>query len=394
MTTRSSPGLSLEIRSWTKDTPEVHTTKFPVQDLIGGKELSSTSELPDSEVSLIFASADEIRDCPQSKSILSERFKIPDVWWTTFARRSNGYFGYEDLINDRGERTGLPGSASSSNESPPTEPTTGSSSTPSPSSKPPPRTQTLLFYPSPRRDPAHFEAQIKFPIIDAIFSNINPAELSDPFWIYPRMIEQIVKVQDMAVWQTRDLVRDVEQRRNQFTPTLCVAETTLESINKYHQHFLNTAVTKNGDIASHPSQHLVSLNIRNRLSFQHHMFTSLRLRSSSNTSRIATEVTVIYNEVAYKDAKVLRIDSTAMRTVAFVTLIFLPATFVSAIFGTGFISYDAPTGMWGVSPKFWVFWAVAIPITLLTILGWFLWMRHFLRGSEDIEKGKNHLKTS
>lgn len=131
-------------------------------------------------------------------------------------------------------------------------------------------------------------------------------------------------------------------------------------------------------------------------------------------------------------------DSAAMKTIAYVTLVFLPATFVSvspsffliplfiplftphshatsplpphhvirfrkcnrnrnraqppdyerkqAIFSTSFFTFassssssSATTSSWAVSPSFWIYWAVAVPLTLATLGCWFFWERRFVR---------------
>ncbi|KAJ4395163.1 hypothetical protein N0V91_011027 [Didymella pomorum] len=80
-----------------------------------------------------------------------------------------------------------------------------------------------------------------------------------------------------------------------------------------------------------------------------------------------------------------RFDSRAMRTIAVVTMAFLPPTFLSAIFSMSFFSFQPQEGDdgggWKVSEKFWVYFAVAIPLTCFTLAVWF-W-RQRLRGSQS-----------
>jgi hypothetical protein len=57
-----------------------------------------------------------------------------------------------------------------------------------------------------------------------------------------------------------------------------------------------------------------------------------------------------------------------MRTIASVTLAFLSATFVSAIFSMSFFNYSPDSGSWTISDKFWVYWVVAIPITIISVI--------------------------
>jgi hypothetical protein len=66
-----------------------------------------------------------------------------------------------------------------------------------------------------------------------------------------------------------------------------------------------------------------------------------------------------------------------MKTIAFLTLTFFPATFISAIFSMSFFNYDPERDEWTVSKEFWIYWVVAIPITGITALMWSSWQRLF-----------------
>jgi hypothetical protein len=90
------------------------------------------------------------------------------------------------------------------------------------------------------------------------------------------------------------------------------------------------------------------------------------------------------SKVMREDSKVIREDSYIMKTLAVVALIFLPISTVSSIFGTQFFSTitvadPSPDGpiksSTYVSSQFWVFWMVAIPLTLAILSGWSLWIR-------------------
>jgi Mg2+ and Co2+ transporter CorA len=74
-------------------------------------------------------------------------------------------------------------------------------------------------------------------------------------------------------------------------------------------------------------------------------------------------------------SEVSRRDNSNMRSVAVVGLIYLPATFVSGLFGMNFFQFCGGSDnddAWKVSEKFWLYWAVTIPLTLATVLVWTL----------------------
>jgi hypothetical protein len=68
-----------------------------------------------------------------------------------------------------------------------------------------------------------------------------------------------------------------------------------------------------------------------------------------------------------------------MITIAAITMIFLPGTFISAVLSTTFFDY-AETGL-RVSGKWWVLLVVTVPLTVVVFVIWLLWLRR--RQSKD-----------
>jgi hypothetical protein len=88
-------------------------------------------------------------------------------------------------------------------------------------------------------------------------------------------------------------------------------------------------------------------------------------------------------------------DSSAMKTLAFITTVFLPGTFVAVrsplhslqsplltfsssqtIFSTGLFNWQAQAQTSSprlLSPYFWIYWAFTIPLTLLVAFSWRMW---------------------
>jgi len=67
-------------------------------------------------------------------------------------------------------------------------------------------------------------------------------------------------------------------------------------------------------------------------------------------------------------AKSAKQDSSSMKVIAVMTMAFLPATFLAALFAIPTLQWDATPVM---QDKFWVFWAFAIPATTLVFVLWF-----------------------
>lgn len=93
-----------------------------------------------------------------------------------------------------------------------------------------------------------------------------------------------------------------------------------------------------------------------------------------------------FNAAAQRDSKIqVRIgedakrEASAMKAIAVVTMTFLPATFVSTLFGMSFFSFepssDADASSFVVSRDYWIFWALSVPLTIATLALWLLWSR-------------------
>ncbi|KAI1862986.1 hypothetical protein JX265_009032 [Neoarthrinium moseri] len=65
-------------------------------------------------------------------------------------------------------------------------------------------------------------------------------------------------------------------------------------------------------------------------------------------------------------------DSTSMKAIAAVTMCFLPGTFVASFFAMPLFDWDAEQQVVTVR-GFWLYWAVTVPLTLVTLAAWFLW---------------------
>jgi O-antigen/teichoic acid export membrane protein len=72
-------------------------------------------------------------------------------------------------------------------------------------------------------------------------------------------------------------------------------------------------------------------------------------------------------------------DSIAMRTISILGIVFLPGTFVATLFSIGMFTWggaggEQPSSL-AASPSIWIYWAVAVPLTVITFLAWILWSK-------------------
>lgn len=251
---------------------------------------------------------------------------------------------------------------------------------------------------------------------DALFygpgqRHLGVREKHSPLWPYTRILNELGKLQDKSVWDIRTKVRDVEKAREakeqmdserkrpqinypelhdlarhaiHVCETLDVAVRTGKTILEHHARFMDELAQGGLDMALDDRSMRVAAgaarNVHEKLQHMEHMLESLRQRSSSNKARLLNEIQLCFHMSAEYDSTVsvqiasaTRSDSADMRTVAYLTLTFLPATFISALFGTSFFSFEQDTGTWAMSDKFWIFWAISLPATALTVGVWYAW---------------------
>ncbi|KAK1714928.1 uncharacterized protein BDZ83DRAFT_588592 [Colletotrichum acutatum] len=97
----------------------------------------------------------------------------------------------------------------------------------------------------------------------------------------------------------------------------------------------------------------------------------------------------VWNHIARQDSKTntkmskanaavavqTKVESAQMRTIALLTMIYLPLSSVAAIFSMDMFNWEAVEGQSIVSKHIWLFAVLAVGLTLLTIAAWFLGTR-------------------
>ncbi|KAK4237720.1 hypothetical protein C8A03DRAFT_15766 [Achaetomium macrosporum] len=97
---------------------------------------------------------------------------------------------------------------------------------------------------------------------------------------------------------------------------------------------------------------------------------------------MALSAQLSWNQIGYQDAQAnlkiasdTREDSNQMRSIAFLTMFFLPATFLSSLFSMSFFKWDAAAGEHVVSPYLWIYPVLAISITAIVVGVWLYFTR-------------------
>jgi len=366
-----------------------------------------------------FATADPVRKCDTCKQHLSRTFEIPNFWWTPYAKRSPGFFGSNSVRDDQGKivtyntwcrfqakqlvdddyhwyKHNILTSWQAKTR----------------------QTALLIFdYHNTLIDKVH-----EYLLDLSVSEGRDQLLMNSPLWPYIWILNDISHLQNGAVWEIRNRVRDdVEKARIprdrpnkpevdypgmhdlarhaiHVSETLDLTVKTAKMILSAHETFMDDLKTialsssasttgggEDGGMADDIPA-IVALggarNVHEKLLNFEHFIESNRQRSASNKARLANEIQLTFHMSAEYDsrtsvdiAKATRSDSADMRTVAFLTLAFLPATFISAIFSTSFFNFDQNTGEWVVSKQIWIYFAFAAPATVGTTLIWYFFNR-------------------
>ncbi|KAJ5813166.1 hypothetical protein N7447_010189 [Penicillium robsamsonii] len=306
---------------------------------------------------------------------------MPERWWSDSFKKSNGYFGCETTRQEivTGFNTWAYFETKYTRSNVHYEWTKLNIFTRWLSSTK--QTFLLLFDPT-------------LPLRESILQSLSKTTISQlnvPFWPYPYVLEVLISLEEPAVWAIRDQVREIEK---EFNPSKAPrpAYRRLHDIARHAIHVsenLDVSVQNIETILKHYDFYIVSQgsdsyfgadeDIRNQIDFFRGYTANLRFRSISNEKRLQNEIQLAFNTVAQANAgtsveigRAAQIDNSTMKTIAFVTLAFLPPTFISSIFSMSFFQCGPDDG-WGMSDKFWLYWVFAIPTTIGTILVWQYW---------------------
>ncbi|KAL4804736.1 hypothetical protein BDV18DRAFT_142408 [Aspergillus unguis] len=230
----------------------------------------------------------------------------------------------------------------------------------------------------------------------------------NPFAWHAAFAHMVLKQYDGAFWLLRDLVRAQEKARNKKIDPKDEKKSTARKLADKHQrhtkpndfpllhdilrhlfhyqeiievaiHTLQVMTEEHTrwrkDDGEHIQKNLGSwINSRQRILHEHKRAHSLKMRSKSLNDRHQNEINLAFNLVSQGFGRDARSDSNMMKTVAVVSMVYLPGTFVSGLFGTNFFSFQAdPGNTWLMAKEFWLYWAVTLPLTLLTMVVWAVW---------------------
>ena len=76
-------------------------------------------------------------------------------------------------------------------------------------------------------------------------------------------------------------------------------------------------------------------------------------------------------QINLKTSASMQRDSESMKTIAAVTMVFLPGTFVATFFSMGFFHFGSGDDLYlTVAPQWWLYVAVTLPLTIAVLTFW------------------------
>ncbi|WPG97702.1 Notoamide biosynthesis cluster protein M' [Acrodontium crateriforme] len=218
--------------------------------------------------------------------------------------------------------------------------------------------------------------------------------LYEPHLLWVIVFSELYLFVDDASWKLADIFRDIEQTTLANSKTQDDMKNEIEcdfpglhNIAK-HGSYMSESVEAAISILDAMSAHFqgnavpgndssLSTAAINGLHYHRRLFQGTQLRLKSLENRMANIISLSFNLVTQQDSRVMRNDSRAMKTIAIMTLLFLPATAVASVFSSPFFDIDFGSGARSIEVArcFWIFWAVVVPTTLLIVIAWVGWYK-------------------
>ncbi|KAK6330945.1 hypothetical protein TWF718_003139 [Orbilia javanica] len=379
-------------KSFTTDSTDIPRTPLPVEVL----ELTSTAtnrdweyktadiddviNAPKNAPTFVFAQSDVLQGgALDLRSRLEGYYGMPTDIWSTTQWESNGFFGcagnerirhktwfrflIKMVVQKKNEKTGLVKTTVFGNP----EYTyhwhkMGFFSTWSLNGR-----QSMLCLDCP----PEFVAQIR----RSLATVSGESFLIDPYCFHPYIVGGIVSTFDASIWALRDLVRMTELNRKR-NEKMTDYEDHFDYLHELSRHVLHSGeiltvanevtakmVQRHGGVLSRAEsateeEKEAIMQVDDNLDFYQGLLFGFKCRCESMQQRHQ-------NEISLAQSRAVAADAAAMKAIAGLTIVFLPATFVSAIFSMSFFDNGE---QWGLSPKIWIYWVIAIPVTLITVL--------------------------
>ncbi|KAH7066300.1 hypothetical protein BKA63DRAFT_524148 [Paraphoma chrysanthemicola] len=209
-----------------------------------------------------------------------------------------------------------------------------------------------------------------------------------PFNLFVILLEQLFLTLDSKIWDLSDVFRTLEGEILLQATSQCERPETqfdfvaLHNVTKYIAYLMEAAnamllVVDDIQIQSRSMPCDMDAGLVKQvvasLAYQKGLFRSENLRLKSLDKRMQNIINLAFNLVTQQDSHVMKRDSDSMKTIAAVTLLFLPMSTIATIFGSQF--FNSESGVLHIADNFWLYWIIALPTTIIVIGSWYLYHR-------------------
>ncbi|KAK8186961.1 hypothetical protein HDK77DRAFT_483339 [Phyllosticta capitalensis] len=220
-------------------------------------------------------------------------------------------------------------------------------------------------------------------IVKNAFNNGSIGQ-DDPYGWHEFLIRTISELYDFSFWKMRDLVREqVEKNRSTdatkfemlhevarhvilSNETLDVAMRTISAVQRIHQGF-SRLMFDTCSRSKNPKFRQRQSDIELGLSGLEDLLYAKLARCGALRDRIGNEINLAFSLCSQSEVFMTK-------TIAVITLVFLPGSLVAAIFGMNLLDFSSADGLI-VSDKFWIFVVLTIGLTVVTFGTWLALLR-------------------
>lgn len=215
--------------------------------------------------------------------------------------------------------------------------------------------------------------------------------MQDPYILFDLVLEELVALIDQVAWLLGDVFGEIETETldNTSTPGQAARAIDFVGLHNVAKHVIylhesseaalftaeSLRVKHKQLIGENPTP--CNISTQDALEYRKSLLQSTQRRIVSMDRRMGNIINLSFNLVTQQDSRIMQRDSKSMRTIAVVTMVFLPVATVAGVFGSQLITLDS-TAQYHlrVSPDFWILWAIAAPLTVVVMVVWRLWYMH------------------
>lgn len=191
-------------------------------------------------------------------------------------------------------------------------------------------------------------------------------------------------------YESRDLINQIKAEKRQLN--VMATRTTILKSRKHLRRAGRQINARLGDICSEYDDKLNDCNmvIENmsltmQTAWNH--FAREDNRVNLHLSRVNTQLARTNTELT----QAMKRDSSQMRSIALLTMVFLPLSTLATIFSTSFFNWNAAADSTVVSGYIWIFVVIAVGLTSITVGAWYFATRR-VRNKETAQEESRKLK--